>query len=222
MSIPNKSKLFLILSSHRSGSSATAGILDVLGIHMGDSLLKPSSTNPKGYFENVDFVYLNDKILNSIGAAWDNPPKREELRCSIELSSDTFSFLSKHIKPLWGLKDPRMILIFDIWKPCLNQLEDITYIFTWRPIQESISSLISKNKIDEQTAVNILTRYQENLLYYRNQFEQENKDIIDVHFDKLLESPEKFVMEINRRIGNKHHNNLDNVKNFLDKKLKHF
>ena len=222
MSIPNKSKLFLILSSHRSGSSATAGILDVLGIHMGDSLLKPSSTNPKGYFENVDFVYLNDKILNSIGAAWDNPPKREELRCSTELSSDTFSFLSKHIKPLWGLKDPRMILTFDIWKPCLNQLEDITYIFTWRPIQESVASLVNRNKFEEQTAASILTRYHENLLYYRDLLEQENKDIIDIHFDKLLESPEKFVKEINYRIGNKHHNNLDEVKNFLDKKLKHF
>lgn len=222
MSIPNKSKLFLILSSHRSGSSATAGILDVLGIHMGDSLLKPSSTNPKGYFENVDFVYLNDKILNSIGAAWDNPPKREELRCSTELSSDTFSFLSKHIKPLWGLKDPRMILTFDIWKPCLNQLEDITYIFTWRPIQESVASLVNRNKFEEQTAASILTRYHENLLYYRDLLEQENKDIIDIHFDKLLESPEKFVKEINYRIGNKHHNNLDKVKNFLDKKLKHF
>ncbi|AAT59871.1 MULTISPECIES: sulfotransferase family protein [Bacillus cereus group] len=222
MNIPNKSKLFLILSSHRSGSSATAGILDILGIHMGDSLLKPSSTNPKGYFENVDFVYLNDKILNSIGAAWDNPPKREELRCSTEISSDTFSFLSKHIKPLWGLKDPRMILTFDIWKPCLNQLEDITYIFTWRPIQESVSSLVNRNKIEEQTATSILTRYHENLLYYRNLLEQENKDIIDIHFDKLLESPEKFVKEINYRIGNKNHNNLDKVKNFLDKKLKHF
>ncbi|KAB2388947.1 MULTISPECIES: sulfotransferase family protein [Bacillus cereus group] len=222
MNISCKSKLFLILSSHRSGSSATAGILDVLGVHMGDSLLKPSSTNPKGYFENVDFVYLNDKILNSIGAAWDNPPKREELRCSIELSSDIFSFLSKHIKPLWGLKDPRMILTFDIWKPYLNQLGDITYIFTWRPIQESVSSLVNRNKIDEQTAVNILTRYQENLIYYRNQLEQENKDIIDVHFDKLLENPEKIVKEINCRIGKKYYHNLDNVTNFLDKKLKHF
>lgn len=69
MNILSKSKLFLILSSHRSGSSATAGMLDVLGIHMGDSLLKPSSTNPKSYFENVDFVYLNDKILHTVGAA---------------------------------------------------------------------------------------------------------------------------------------------------------
>lgn len=222
LNIQSKSKLFLILSSHRSGSSATAGMLDVLGIHMGDSLLKPSSTNPKGYFENVDFVYLNDKILNSVDAAWDNPPKREELRCSIELSNDIFSFLSKHIKPLWGLKDPRMILTFDIWKPFLNQLEDIIYIFTWRPIQESVSSLVNRNKIDEQTAVSILTCYQENLLYYRNLLEKENKDIIDVHFDKLLESPEKIVKEINCRIGKDNYHNLDNVMNFLDKKLKHF
>lgn len=115
-----------------------------------------------------------------------------------------------------------MVLTFDIWKPHLNLLGDITYIFTWRPIQESVSSLVNRNKIDEQTAVNILTRYQENLIYYRNQLEQENKDIIDVHFDKLLETPEKFVKEINYRIGNKNHNNQDIVKNFLDKKLKHF
>lgn len=138
----------------------------------------------------MDFVYLNDKILNSIGATWDNPPKKKELRCSIDLSSDIFSFLSKHIKLLWGLKDPRMILTFDIWKLYLNQLGDITYIFTWRPIQQSVASLVSRNKIDEQTATSFLTRYQENLLYYRNLLEQENKDIIDVHFDKLLERPE--------------------------------
>ncbi|MEN3130553.1 sulfotransferase family protein [Bacillus albus] len=222
MNTQSKSKLFLILSSHRSGSSATAGMLDVLGIHMGNSLLKPSATNPKGYFENVDFVYLNDKILHTAGAAWDNPPKREELRRSIDLSSDILSFLKKHIKPLWGLKDPRMILTFDIWKPHLNLLGNITYIFTWRPIQESVSSLVNRNKIDEQTAVNILTRYQENLIHYRKQLEQENKDIIDVHFDKLLESPEKIVKEINCRIGKDNYHNLDNVTNFLDKKLKHF
>ncbi|PGZ46233.1 hypothetical protein COE56_25055 [Bacillus anthracis] len=50
----------------------------------------------------------------------------------------------------------------------------------------------------------------------------ENKDIIDVHFDKLLESPEKIVKEINCRIGKKYYHNLDNMTNFLDKKLKHF
>ncbi|MGE7890737.1 sulfotransferase family protein [Bacillus cereus] len=222
MGFPSKSKLFLILSSHRSGSSATAGILDILGIHMGELLLTPSSTNPKGYFENVDFVYLNDKILNAVGAAWNSPPRREELRYNIHLSGEIFSFISKHVKPLWGLKDPRMILTFDIWRPYLNSLGDITYIFTWRPIRESVSSLINRDKIDKQTATSILTRYHENLIYYRNLLEQENRDIIDVHFDKLLEKPEKIVKEINCRIGRDNYYNLERVIDFLDKRLKHF
>ncbi|WP_459500655.1 sulfotransferase family protein [Bacillus sp. C1] len=222
METGTKNRLFVILSSHRSGSSATAGMLHTLGIHMGDRVFKPSPTNPKGYFENIEFVRLNDKILRSLGAAWDNPPVRGNVECSNEIFNNISSFLNKEMKPAWGLKDPRMILTFDLWKPHLDRIKDVTYIFTWRPLEESVRSLASRDKREEQQARDILKRYYENLIHYRKQLEQENKDVFDVNFHKLLESPERIVRQINCRMGNDDAYNLDKVKGFLDKKLKHF
>ncbi|MBD2871512.1 sulfotransferase family protein, partial [Paenibacillus sp. IB182493] len=74
-----ENKLFLVLSLHRAGSSATAGVLHHLGIHMGDDLLEPSTFNPKGYFENKKFVDINDHILALLGGAWNSPVSREKV-----------------------------------------------------------------------------------------------------------------------------------------------
>ncbi|MWN16065.1 hypothetical protein GQM53_24790 [Escherichia coli] len=61
-----------------------------------------------------------------------------------------------------------------------------------------------------------------NLKYYRKQLKKENKDIVDICFQELLEKPEIFVGEVNLRINQSHDHNLDIVKDFLDEKLKHF
>jgi hypothetical protein len=71
-------KLFLVFSLHRSGSSAAAGVLHHMGIHMGESLWAPFSSNPKGHYENLEFIALNDKILEFVGAAWDAPRPETE------------------------------------------------------------------------------------------------------------------------------------------------
>lgn len=89
-----KSKLFLVFALHHSGSSAVAGVLHHMGIHMGDRLLKSNSSNPKGHFENYEFVMMNEKIISSIGAKWDNPPSRDKMIAS------TFQYLK--LFQLWS------------------------------------------------------------------------------------------------------------------------
>lgn len=49
----------MILALHRSGSSAVAGVLDLLGVDMGDNLLPATPANPKVFFENIDVILLN-------------------------------------------------------------------------------------------------------------------------------------------------------------------
>jgi hypothetical protein len=115
-----KSKLYLVLSLHRSGSSATAGVLHHLGVHMGDNLLDANYSNPKGHFENIDFLNINEKILDSVGAKWSTPPLRETIISSNFPISEIRSFLHAQVKPIWGLKDPRTTLTFDIWKSHLE------------------------------------------------------------------------------------------------------
>ncbi|MFB5268409.1 sulfotransferase family protein [Paenibacillus enshidis] len=214
------SKLFLVFALHRSGSSAVAGVLYHMGIPMGDNLLGPNPTNPKGHFENLDFVALNDKILGSVGAAWDRPPSRDRIMASKLPENEVYSTLLKQAKPVYGLKDPRMVITFDYLKPFLEVLNNITYVFVWRPLDESIQSLAHRSNSDYATAQTILGPYNANLNVHREQLEKENKDIVDIRFADLLENPEDFVKKINQRLN--YNINYDKIKEFLDKDLKHF
>ncbi|CAM4378643.1 sulfotransferase family protein [Bacillus sp. GX] len=222
MSIFQKSKLFLVLSVPRSGSSALAGTLHFLGVDMGSDLLKAAPSNPKGHFENRYFVKLNDLILELFDATWHTPPSREIITSENLGMYRIQELLNKEIKPIWGLKDPRTVLTFNIWKPYLETIADITYVFVWRPIEESVASLAYRDNMNLDTATKILKVYFMNLKYYRKQLKKENKDIVDICFQELLEKPEIFVGEVNLRINQSHDHNLDIVKDFLDEKLKHF
>lgn len=219
---PQKSKLFLVLSLHRSGSSATAGVLHHLGVHMGDNLLDGDYSNPKGHFENLDFLKINEKILASVGAKWYAPPLRETIISSNFSKREIRSFLLNQKKPIWGLKDPRTVLTFDIWKSHLEDIADVTYVFVWRSLEESAQSLARRHKYDLVAAREILAAYYENLMYFREKLEKENRDIVDVQFDNLLDKPEDFIKQINHRINQPSDHNLDVIKKFLDKQLKHF
>jgi hypothetical protein len=189
---------------------------------MGELLIGSSDANPKGHFENSNLVELNDKILESVNGDWATPPTRTSILSSQFPKDQIRSFLINQIKPVWGLKDPRTTLTFDIWKPYLEEFANITFIFVWRPIEESINSLVFRDGFDLNTASTILGAYHANLKQFRCELEQEKKDIIDIYFSDLLKNPEEFVKEINVRINKKNDQHIKFVREFLDRKLKHF
>ncbi|MES9754002.1 sulfotransferase family protein, partial [Bacillus wiedmannii] len=111
----SKRKLFLVLASHRSGSSAVAGVLALLGINMGEDLLQATPANVKGFFENVNFVVINEKILEMLNMTWMTPRLRRkifeseyQLVQSKLLLNEYKSVFNKEMKSIWGLKDPRI------------------------------------------------------------------------------------------------------------------
>jgi hypothetical protein len=48
--------ILIITGMHRSGTSLTAAFIHKIGLDLGDNLLKYNYWNPKGYFEDIDFV----------------------------------------------------------------------------------------------------------------------------------------------------------------------
>ena len=60
----------LVLGMHRSGTSALAGTIGLLGCDLPTDLMPPTDANPKGYFEAYGAYFLNDAILESAGSAW--------------------------------------------------------------------------------------------------------------------------------------------------------
>ena len=217
-----KSKLFLVLCLHRSGSSATAGVMHNLGIHMGDKLLPASKHNPKGHFENLEFFQINQEILRSVNSSWNNPPSRMKIKSAKKPEANIRAFINKHMKPVWGLKDPRTLLTFEIWKPYLEEVADINYVFVHRPLEESVRSLAHRDRISLVKANNILTAYLLNLYNYRHTYNLPSEKIIDVYYQDIIQNPEPYISKFNEEIGNPPDQNLDKVKEFLDIRLKKF
>lgn len=72
-------KTIVVLGAHRSGTSVTAGLLHLLGVSMGPRLREADDKNPTGYFEDQEFLALNDDILMAAGGGPWKPPSRERV-----------------------------------------------------------------------------------------------------------------------------------------------
>jgi hypothetical protein len=57
-------KTVMVLGAPRSGTSMTAGVLDLLGVSMG-RVRQPDSLNPTGYFEDREFLSLADDVFSA-------------------------------------------------------------------------------------------------------------------------------------------------------------
>ncbi len=117
-----------ITGMHRSGTSMVANMLSTCGLYLGSesALVATSRDNPSGYWENRNFVSINDEILKGLGSAWDYPEHLPEkwwddqrmfgYRDRVRALLQEF----KHHEP-WGWKDPRTCLTLPFWMSILPQ-----------------------------------------------------------------------------------------------------
>jgi hypothetical protein len=118
-------QLILVLGMHRSGTSAWARALRVLGADLGARLLPPLPCNPKGFFEDADVYACNKELLRLLGASWSHwppPPALEQRRLAGgEAGAAALALLREKCAadaPV-GLKDPRLSLLMPFWRPVL-------------------------------------------------------------------------------------------------------
>ena len=117
----------LILGMHRSGTSALARALNLMGLYFGGENVGTgrSSENVKGFWERRDVRDLNDAILAAAGADWDVvsnldldglPP--ESRAGYVSAAADIVLNLDAH-RP-WFVKEPRICVLFPIWQAVLE------------------------------------------------------------------------------------------------------
>lgn len=116
------SNVFIILGMHRSATSAMARGLFAAGVHMGDCLLGPAEDNPQGFFEDVDFVLMNEAILKAAGGSWDDPPSPGRIiRAGKSMDGGIATLIdAKSRRDCWGFKDPRTALTIGCYLPHLS------------------------------------------------------------------------------------------------------
>ena len=111
----------LIAGMHRSGTSALARLLGLVGCDLPAHLMRPTDDNPTGHWESQLVMDLNDEILASAGTVWDDwrafdadwyvSPVAEEYRDRAQ------TILRKEFgdSRLFVLKDPRICRLLKFW-----------------------------------------------------------------------------------------------------------
>ena len=117
----------IVAGMHRSGTSATAGALDLCGVEMGKDLLAPGADNPKGYFEHERAVAINEQLLERLGSHWDDvralPAGWERGEAAGEAAAAIEALVAEEFADadLWAIKDPRMCRLMPLWLDVLRR-----------------------------------------------------------------------------------------------------
>ena len=176
-----------VVGMHRSGTSTVAGILHLNGVLMGSEKTfrpKPLPQNPKGFYENLDFRKVNDRILSHHNYdvksySIDIP----DVKATGRLRRKMKQLLSKYSTEYqnWGWKDPRTCLTLNLW---LNELKGLGFLTETRilvVVRNEISvarSLYLRNELPLEIGLNLwmsyymralvaIDQYHVQVMYYR-------------------------------------------------------
>ncbi len=179
------------------------------GVDMGERLVEADRANPRGYFEDVDFLGLQQRMLTDATPAHDGGHRdwgwteSEGLdRTRFPLYRDAaLTLIEAHRgdgKP-WGWKDPRTTLALDFWD---ELLEDARYLFVYRypwDVADSMQRLGAEVFLRHpEYAHRIWAFYNRHLLDFHRRH-RERSLLISVN--ALMRGPDRFRTLLAERLG---------------------
>ncbi len=131
----------VITGMHRSGTSFVASALEAAGLPVGERLLTDFPGNPRGHFEDLDFVTLHEDALAAL-------PEGSFVTSDapLALAADQRARLAALVAarsalPAWGCKDPRTTLFLDDWQRLLPRPR---WVFVYRHPLEVLASILRR------------------------------------------------------------------------------
>lgn len=158
-------RLICITGMHRSGTSAVARIVNLLGVGLGreEDLLPPAPDNPTGFWEHRGIKRINDLVLEHLGGTWqdlpDFPPGWQDDPGLDDLRERASKAVAK-LAPdddmaVVGVKDPRIALLIDFWR----QIHPMDTVVALRHPVEVTASLRQRNEMSSARAAALWLAY---------------------------------------------------------------
>lgn len=157
-------RLLCITGMHRSGTSAVARLLNLMGVDLGpeSELMEPSEANPRGYWEAEPISELNERILEHLNGRWHRLPVFREgwqhdrdlnpfRRRARDLIAELFDG-----SEIAGWKDPRNSVLLPFWRT-VTRIDSTVLVV--RDPGEVIASLNRRDGMDPRHAATLWTRY---------------------------------------------------------------
>jgi hypothetical protein len=169
-------------------------------------------SNPIGHFENIKVLNFNEGLLNKAGTDWKNPTPLTKCefftinRVEIEVEIDNLLTDLIENEKVTALKEPRISLLLDLWKPALTkQIDDLKIVITLRHPSEVASSLNKRDGLNTIIGLQLWghamlngIRFARELPNFFLYYEELIENSLDVTTDlsKFLNNPENTAAQI--------------------------
>lgn len=217
----------LVTGMHRSGTSATAGVISGLGAATGDRLVPPNRWNERGHFELQSAVDINDRCLSAFGLGWDTaqplPRGWKSSRAAKEASEAIEAVFSQQLAsfPLCMVKDPRLCRLLPLWLDVMARQDVTPYIvIALRSPYEVAASLDVRDGISAEQAHALW-------LLYMLEVERHSRSYarVVIEYGRLLRDwrseVSRMVDALGLRLGAVPQGTRDAIDQFLSRKLRH-
>jgi hypothetical protein len=196
----------LVAGMHRSGSSAAARVINLLGADIARELTPAiAGNNDRGFWEAKAVLAIHDRLLAALGSAWDDPFALPERWIETDAARQAKRALADEIaKDFIGsrvcvAKDPRLGRLLPLWLELLDELEiePVVAVSVRNPL-EVAASLRQRDRFPLAKSL---------LMYLRHALETElasrGRRRIFVRYDHLLVDWRSFARKLEKVLGSR-------------------
>ena len=184
---------------HRSGTSAVAGIATLLGAEPPGGMVPAASDNPNGFWESAAIVITNQGLHTGLGYNWydclpfDSTLLGPDLRLSMVPQLETTLQDDFGSARMFVIKDPRMCLVLDVWKPVLAGAAALLCL---RHPAEVAGSLFRRDRCNTEIGLTLW-------LHYTLEAERSSRDLprAIVSYDRFLQDWRGTMIRVGRQAG---------------------
>jgi len=193
----------LVLGMHRSGTSALARALSLMGATLPANVIGRSLGNDAGHWEPERLVAINDEILAELGSSWDDWRPLDMPALAVDRREHYKSQIRTIIEEEYGstklfvLKDPRLCRFGLLYDEILTGLGVRTiYAIIYRNPLSVARSLAARNGYSPEYST---------LLWLRHMLDSEqatrHRERSFVSYERLMEKWRDGVSDIARQLG---------------------
>ncbi|MFQ5659630.1 MAG: sulfotransferase family protein [Gammaproteobacteria bacterium] len=225
-----RQRAVLIIGAGRSGTSAVAHGVQVLGVDLGDHFKRATRKNPTGFFEDAELLDLSKRVRRKLGlradsvalidaSAWQQPG----IATLQERAGKIIQRRFMH-SPIWGFKYGRTLSILPFWQAVFAELgiEPSFVIATRNPLSvaRSRARLDTRRGTQEKSDLEWLV----SIVPYFRQLRGQRFMVID--YDLLMQEPQAQLRRLARQLQLPHDAQTeqavqDYARHFLASDLRH-
>jgi hypothetical protein len=188
---------------HRSGTSALAGTMGILGAALPHDLMGAEQSNPKGHFEPTTIVTLHDELLALLRTDhldwWRIDPQefKSDLMGSFKSRLAQCLRASFRSADVFVLKDPRICRLLPLWREILAEAGiELRIVSPLRHPLEVAGSLAARNGLAADRSLYLWLRH-----VLDGEFHSRGAVRIFVHYSELLHDWRRVTSQIQQALG---------------------